>query len=404
MSTNKKILFVHPWLVEAGSQKFLFEIVKHIDKSKFDIGVLCGIESPNTDSIRPETYYFKIKEIGVPLYPLIQLGLNKPATPNPAHPLLQYAKDVLKYRLGIEFKKEEKQEVSNSLAWLSACADVMKNYDKIVFVDVYLFESFQKIIDEFSIPYAFIVTGTSNQFENNYKCLSADENYDFVYFTEQIVIDIAQHLPGEHRFLHLPLATENDAVRIIEAPEDPALWNIGIFTRLHPSKHIEVFIQAFHELVASVENPSRFRLTIVGAEDDKHYAATVRSLIQFMELKDYVVFAGHSTDLVNTINQHSINIGWFHSGHDTPGYVGIELCKAGLVGVFWNISNPWKTRLHISEEHQIYAHRSISSLVNHTLMLSNDVKYRTEIGQAQQNYFSMYHNMENVIQEFEDFI
>jgi len=404
MNTKKKLLFVHPWLVEAGSQKFLFEIVKHIDKSKFDIGVLCGTESPNTDSIRPETYYFKIKGLGVPLYPLIQLGTNNTVSPKSMHPLLRYAKDVFKYRFGIELKKEQKQEDSKSLEWLSACADVMKDYDKVVFVDVYLFQSFQKIIDEFSIPYTFIVTGTSNQFENNYKYLNGDKNYDFVYFTEQIVTDIAQRLPGKHRFSHLPLGTDNNSMRIKEIPEEPELWNIGIFTRLHPSKHIEMFIQAFYELITSVKNPSRFRLTIVGAEDDKHYTETIKSLIRFMELTDYVVFAGHSTDLIATVDQHSINIGWMHTMYDTTGYVGIELCKAGLLGVFWNVSNPWNTRMHISEEHQIYAHRSISSFVDHTLLLTNDIKYRSEIGQAQHDYFSTHHNIENVIGDFEKFI
>jgi hypothetical protein len=388
-----KILFVYEWLVKAGAQKYLFEIVRSLKLKGYEVGVVCGINSSNKKVDNKEYYYFKLKNEGVKLYPLITNRAHKNSF---VKKFIKRIEDSIEFRLGYNFFS--KYFDFNNLKKIES---LFSKYDRIEIIDFNTYLDLKLSIDKYIHKSDIHILCNVLQFQNNYlDRFNCKSGYNICYpFKSQLnefnlsslKINTTLNFPLSIEFKHLNKININNIQN--------GKLNIGIFTRIAFNKNIDLFILTLFTLISKYKK-NNFHLKIFGFIEHQDYYKSLNNLINFYQLNDNISFENHSEDFNTTITVHNLSLAWFHFSGDFPGYAGIEIASIGLPSLFFNIT--WKTE--VDKDIPLIVVSDIDSLCVETIRLIENLEYNNQVVNSQISFLKNKCDIKKNILIFEKFI
>jgi hypothetical protein len=388
-----KILFVYEWLVKAGAQKYLYEIVIALKSRGYDVGVVCGINSSNQKVINKEFYYFKLKKEGVKIYPLMNFRANKKSF---FKKKIERIIDSFEYRSGYKFFS--KYFDFNNLKKIES---LFSEYDRLEIIDFNTYLDLKLSVDKYIFKSDIHILCNVLQFKDNFlKRFNCETGYNICYpFKSQLNEFKLSNLKLNKSF-NFPLSIEFKNFNLINIRNiQKGSINIGIFTRIAFNKNIDLFILTLFTLISKYKR-NNFNLKIFGFIEHQNYYNSVLNLINFYQINDYISFENHSDDFNKTIEDHNLSLAWFHFSGDYPGFAGIEIAALGLPSLFFNVT--WKT--DVDSDFPLKVVSDIDSLSTETIKLIEDQEYMNQIIYSQIEFLRDKCDITKNILNFEKFI
>ena len=390
-----RILFVYEWLVKAGAQRYLYEIVRSIDKKKFEVGVLCGINSPNQHAKIKEDYYFLLEKEKVKMYPFLEFR-TKPQVSSKKR-LLHKIEDSLDYRLGVKLRNKK---VNNNTSKIN---ELINSYDRIVVIDWYTYLNLKNILDKCIHKVDVHILCNALQYnENIYENFTQSLNYNFFYFNNLQPKEFKAG--GLHNTTNhfLPLLIEADDYKLlpISPPNLNEEINIGVFTRIAENKRIEVYIFSLLLLINKYKRKN-YKLKIFGFIQSQEYKKYLDGLITFHQLNDYIEFKGHSDSISDSIIKENVKIGWLPAVGESIGYAGIEIALFGLPCIFMPVELFPET---IDKNIPLLIINNMDEFVSKTIETIEDTENYSLFCKKQSEYIKNKHDSSKHIHFFESYL
>lgn len=390
-----KLLIVYPFLSQSGSQRWIYEICKHIDKEKFEVGVLTAekyLYSGNEYTF-DNYYYHELKRINIALFE--RLGSKK------RRPLWQRGIGKIEREIYKALKREliyTDREI----------VKLLKSFDVICLVDTYGYRPIKNEISKLNSKNFFIVLHShKNQYKNDpYSCFDKNRNYNFAYFCPKQIEEINESgfESGDNRFFYNPL--------VVNLSDYPNLFNpvtensvvISVFTRISRMKPIEVFIKAFEKLQKKLERECV--LNIYGKIEQEDYYEELQKLIESLDLSENTVcFMGHSDDIGATIKKDKINMYWGTTLDTSVGYSSIEIGALGVPTILWNENEECASNYPEQQTNGVMvAPNRIDDFVERNVKYLQSDELLKELSRKQREYFVKNHNITDKIRDFEDYV
>lgn len=315
MKDKVKVLFVVSEFYQAGTQRFTFELDRALDKSKFEVEILCILPLNNSD--RFIDYYFeKHKELGTKIHFLQDVNqLSEPT-------LLQ---KINKRIANIPYEDERKK-----------IKRFFNNFDCISIMGEYNFKEVYKYITPDNKHKLLIhIQNSKYQVKNAYEAFPKHEVFHFVsgFHADQINFELSEFLNYKHTYYNLNLKFENEFVKT--SYQSSVKPKIGIFTRLTPAKPLDPFIYSFHALKEQIPDAE---FHIFGSGDP--IKEGVYRYVQQLKLEQAIYFRGHQENILKTAVEEELDLVWLHGYHGLPGgWVGFDISTAKIPQLFWDFGN-----------------------------------------------------------------
>lgn len=332
LNIKKKILWVVYDFNQAGGQRYVYEICKALDKTKYQVDVLKLHMLSNDKNWNHEFYYQPTLDLGCDIFFLENLfkGANK-------HKLHKniFEKIILKVKATI--KPVTGEIKAHQAIYIQA---FLSGYDYVNFSGLNVYKSL-------CIAYGFecknalihILTAKFQDDEDIYDSYDKEYPYHFVssFSNEILSFELAGFKNYKHTYYPLCFETIPYKASVPEEGNQPFV--IGVFTRLSKMKPLDPYFYAFKLLL---EKGIDVELRIYGAGDPA--AEGLLRQLQYLYLSDKVQFCGHLESIPNELKKNEIDLIWFQSNNQMPaGYAALEVAMSGLPQVFWDFSDMgWK--------------------------------------------------------------
>jgi glycosyltransferase involved in cell wall biosynthesis len=380
MYKNKyKILFIHSQLVQHGSERYLFELCKSLNKDLFEIGIL--------------TRFFNIKNNYY--YPkLIQLGCKIDTRLISKRYLNYFFRNT--YNNNIFIKKIT--NIFFNFINLLINKKYLNKFDLIIVIGIETYcDTVSPLLDSHSNVIIHHVTHKF-QFNRNYY-LELNQN-KIVINDDQQKDELSESILKNQDLFFLPLPmnfsdTVNLGEKIVFNHKEKI--KIGIFSRLYKDRPNEPLFQLFYALSRKVSN---VELYFYGSGDPDLYS----NLLQELNIKDKVIFKGHSESIANSIIEDKITILWLVSMDKSISYSSIEIAALGMPMVFWNLSLKKSHNDLIKETNNaLNSFNNIHEFVEYNQLILSDKNMLRENGQNLRNYVINYFDINNNIKDLEKY-
>ena len=381
-------MFVVDTLAQHGAERYLYEIVKSIDKERFESSILC------TYPLTVENNFYH--------QPLLDLGAKVTdfkfgeLFEGDSSILLKKVKTSLTYRMAnLTGKKEEltrkcEQELESKF----------KGFDIISVLKIEVFNRFPRVFSKLNNLTVHLLSWGIQYYENPYLKLP-DRDYKFVTLYEDQKEDVLhtefEQLSKERRleFFNFPLILDfKERFNIYKVPKTDELV-VAVFSRLNFDQPTSMFLYAFHLLKKRVP---KAKLFLYGKQNEK-YSGLLKQTSQILGIEADVVFKGHTVNIKKTIEQDQISLGWMNIGQTTMGYSSIEISSYGLPVVFFNIGE----KAEFYKNHTISVHDDLEDFVveSSNLLGNSDSLLAKSLKMSQ--YVKQLYSSEKRIGELEDF-
>lgn len=354
MSQPKKILFVVDTLAQHGAERYLYEILKAIDHSKFDCSVLSTYPLNETNN-----YYLPlIQELGIKVDAFTLGELYPHVTSDFKRKLM----NSLTYRwLGTTGKKEEIQQRSEE-----ELHKKLRGYDLLSILKIEVFNRFPNVFAAYPNSVIHLLSWGIQYQENPYRLLP-NRPYRFVTMIESqkdhvLEADFEHISNPEFDFFQFPLILDLSE-RKNEYQIRSSAPIIGVFSRIHYDQPTIMFLFAFQLLLKRIPDAKfYFYGKAVTEQFQKFYEQTA----EILGISHALEFKGHVNDLKTSIQNDGISMGWMNIGNSTLGYSSIEISSYGLPVTFFNIEphNPAliDNRLRVFNELEAFVEHSAKVL------------------------------------------
>lgn len=369
MADKIKVLFVVTEFWQGGAQRHLFEIDKALSKDKFQTSVL-SLRNLNTSQIWEDYYYSKHIELGTEIFFLEKVNTIRIPT----------IKERIKHKiLGHKFPPERK-----------SLLDFLNAHDVILFIGEYTYPNIERwITDEIKLKSYICIVNSIVQVQNNYDLYNKSQEYKFISgFNDD---EVEFELVGFENYKHFyfPLSIAFDENNSLWKPKKSNIKRIGIFTRLTQHKPIDVFVFALHLLK---DKGIDVVLNVYGNGDPVELGFTRN--IEYLSLKENVMFKGHQTDLIETALNDNLDLIWFHGYHAFPGgFASFDLSTIGIPQIFWNFTPDL-----IKKNQDVFPmHSNLNEFVDHSYEILQNPQDALDLGLKQFNYITENRNMKKNI-------
>lgn len=390
-----KLLIVYPFLNQSGSQRWIYEICKHIDKDKFEIGVLTDEKYLGSgDEYTFENYYYhELKKINIPLFEYLNTKKRKTL----------WHRGVRKIQREI-YKTLNKELIQTNPQIIK----FLKSFDVVCLVDTYGYRPVQKEMSKLNLKNFFIVLHSHNsQYKNDpYLCFDKNRNYNFAYFCPKQIEELGESGfdDGDSRFFYNPLVLNLSGYPNLFNPITENSVVISVFTRISRMKPIEIFIKAFEKLQKKLGR--KCVLNIYGKIEQEDYYKELQALIESLDIIENTArFMGHSDDIGATISKDKINMYWGTTFNTSVGYSSIEVGALGVPCILWNENDA--TASEYAEEQTnglLIAPNRIDDFIERNLKYLQCDESLKELSLKQREYFFSNHNIIDKIKDFEDYV
>lgn len=325
MSEPKKILFVVDTLAQHGAERYLYEILKSIDQSKFGCKVLSTY--PLNDS---NNYYLPlIKELGIEVDTFTLGELYPHITSN----FVRKLRNSMTYRwLNLSGRKEELKKRAEA-----ELHKKLKGYDLLSILKIEVFNRFPNIFSAYSNSVIHLLSWGIQYQENPYRLLP-NKPYRFVTMIESqkehvLEADFEHIKNPQFDFFQFPLILDLKE-RKNEYQMRSGAPIIGVFSRIHYDQPTIMFLFAFQLLLKRIPDAKFF---FYGKAVTEQFQKFYEQTAEILGISHAMEFKGHVNDLKTSIQNDGITMGWMNIGNSTLGYSSIEISSYGLPVTFFNI-------------------------------------------------------------------
>ena len=363
MSQAKKVLFVVDTLAQHGAERYLYEILKAIDKSKFQCSVLCT---------------YPLTEVNNYYAPLIADLNIKVSTfeygelyPDVASKMKRKLLNSMSYRwnnlLGRkeEITKRSEKELHKKL----------EGYDLISILKIEVFNRFPNVFSKYDNSVIHLLSWGIQYLENPYENLP-DRPYRFVTMIESQkdhVLEANFKPISTHQFdffqfpLILDLSDRENTYNVhAEAPI------IGVFSRINYDQPTIMFLFAFQLLLKRMPQAKMY---FYGKAMTEQFQQFYNQTAEILGISDALEFKGHVPNLKKSIEEDKISMGWMNIGNSTLGYSSIEISSFGLPVTFFNIDEHDPSKI----DNRLNVFNDLESFVEHSFdVLSDEEKLKEE--------------------------
>jgi glycosyltransferase involved in cell wall biosynthesis len=315
MKNKVKILFVVSEFYQAGTQRFTFELDRALDKSKFEVEILCVLPLNNSDHFI-DYYFEKHIELGTKIHFLPDVNqLTEPTL-----------RQKINKRIANIPYEDERIKIKR----------FFDNFDCISIMGEYNFKEIYKYISSENKHKLLIhIQNSKYQVKNTYEAFPKNEEFQFVsgFHEDQISFELSEFSNFKHTYYNLNLRFENEFVKT--SYQSSVKPKIGIFTRLTPAKPLDPFIYSFHALKEQIPDAE---FHIFGSGDP--IKEGLYRYVQQLNLERAIYFRGHQENILKTAVEEELDLVWLHGYHGLPGgWVGFDISTAKLPQLFWNFGN-----------------------------------------------------------------
>ncbi len=318
--------------VQAGAQRFQYELIKALDKNKYHIDVLglLPLGSARESGFTKEYYFQPIKDLvnDIILLPQIQQSENK-------------ALRLVTNRIAKNFRKLKSVDAllspfENNIKGKAEAKllDILNQYDYVNCAEYdYVF---LKNLD-FDIHKLLIMVFTSRT-QTYPGCPYVDydynKKYNFVatWFPNNDAFEFENFKNG-YNVCRLKLMIDTSNFKLVPYPKNSKKLKIGIFTRIdYRLKPLDPFFYAFHILR---NRGLDIDLHIYGAGDSSGFKKQLKTLL----IQDNVHFEGHQEDLQDCLDKNGLHLVWFQGVNYEPGgYAAYEVMGRAVPNMFWDFN------------------------------------------------------------------
>ena len=370
--------------VQAGAQRYQFELIKALDKDKYEIDVLALFSlGSNEESGFTKEYYFPlIKKLvnNIIFLPKMQKKERQilRGTQNRFTQVFRKAKAINSLFSFIE--KPIKANANKKLSTLLASYDFINctEYDYILIRDAQ-FDVTKLLVH--------VMTGKMQTFPHcQFKDFDYNKTYNFValWRPESDAFEFS-NFKNKPNPLRLKLLFDTAPFKLIAYPQFSKKYKIGLFTRIdYRLKPLDPFFYALHLLR---NRGLDVTLHIFGAGDSSGFHRTIKTL----SLENAVVFEGHQEDLRLCLENAQLNAAWFQALNNEPaGYAAYEVMAYSVPNIFWDFQPLSKHKPQGIAPYPIFW--DIEKMVNYTeMLLKSEADAAKNLGIAQRH-----HLIENV--------
>lgn len=372
---KSKILFVHSQLVQHGSERYLYELCKAIDKERFEVSVLTRFFM-----VRNNFYYSKLINIGCSIHTRL-LSLRH----------LRYPVKYLYYRY--DFVKCVIKTVHSSLIKI-IYYNFFNKFDIIAVIGIETYcDSLAPILDKNKNVIIHHVTHQF-QFERNY--FDECKQSLFVINDEQQRQELNNSnlsLPNLF-FLPLPMLFD-DCVNIgLNIEFNKSVTRLAVFSRLYKDRPNEPLFRCFSEYRKS--NPNT-ELYFYGDGDPAQYI----KLLITLNIANCVFFMGHSKSISESILEDKIDILWLVSMGKSISYSSIEIAACGMPMVFWNLNEIESSKIFEETDGGLNSFNNLEEFVSYNLTIQHNETELKKNGQKIRDYVMQYYDINKNIKKLE---
>ncbi|MHA2283476.1 MAG: hypothetical protein ACXAC5_21760 [Promethearchaeota archaeon] len=379
MRKKIRLIFVIFQFDQGGSERYLYELCKALNKDKFEIEILTKKNIKHTDY-----YYFKLKRQGISIH-------NKLSR-----------RRYLGKKLILLFPKTSVfQKVFNLLDKILLRIELnnfFEQYDLICFIQIENYYLLQQFFNNNSNIIIHLMSHQIQYEEQLYTECLPNRNYRFVLADRNQKRDLLGSEAESAEIHHFPLVLDMKNRNFIYRLAHAFPIKIAVFTRLSPQKPIDFFLYAFNDLLESVDAT----LHIYGRGNPNTYTSTLNML----NIQNKVFFEGHRVNLEKSITQDRIGIGWMLSIDSYIGYASIELASFGLPLIFRNLYESRYEDIKSQTNGIVHSFHNISDFVdfnketiNHPDRLLTLGKKLREYVYSENDVVKHIHRLENLYRE-----
>ena len=373
-----KILFVHSQLVQHGSERYLFELCKELDKNEFDIHILTRFFS-----VRNNFYYPKLIGIGCKIhtrlvslrhlrYPIKLLYNNSKLIRNVVKAFHRHLIKIIYFNY---FRKFDVIAVIGIETYCDALSPLLDSYNNVIVHHV--FHQFQFERNYF------------NEFKQT-KIVICDQKQREEILNSKISKIILYNLP-------LPMSFDESINIGLTKKFNNNLVRVGVFSRLYKDRPNEPLFKCFAEFNKKYNNKTE--LYFYGDGDSTQY----NEILIDLKISDSVFFRGHSKSISDSIITDQIDILWLVSMGKSISYSSIEISCLGMPMVFWNIDNDDYSKIQTETSGAIHSFNNLEEFVEFNCSILGDYEKLREVGQKLRFYVINYYNIRNNIKKLEKF-
>jgi glycosyltransferase involved in cell wall biosynthesis len=241
-----RILYTLPNFDTAGSGKVVYDLIKHLDKNKFEVFVMCNHSRGLLfDAIKELEVHITIQQVSFPLTPYFSLF-----------------KRIKPYK---DFVRKNKIDVVHSWHWSSDWTEIL------------------------AAKWGgakFIYTKKAMSWGNKHWLIRTYLSDFVVTLNEEMKL----LFPWKKKQKLIPLGIDTDFYSPSKTKSN-TVFTIVLVAHLVPVKGVEVLLHALEKL-----NQKQFRLHIIG-DDSTNYSAELKKLTLQLKLEHHVFFLGKQTQV-----------------------------------------------------------------------------------------------------------
>ncbi len=354
-----RVLFVVGGLHRAGAERFAYEFDRALDKSKFDLYILClQTKDRNTYGWTERYYEKKHLELGTPI-----TYIDRFVNPRYAN------RFSLINRLRQRITRHEAPYLKEKELYR-----YMEEFDVIHWMGEYTY--IHAVADR--IREKSLIQPMSSKFQNRkiYDGFDYEKFYNFCSLFNEDELDYEFSQFKNYRSIIIPLILNVDNVRNLWQFNDMLPKKIGIFTRLNVYKPLDPFFYSYQLLLDKFPD---CELHVFGNGDPEREGMI--DILERLGLQNHVYFRGHQEDIVQTAIEEKLALSWFQGyNNDKPsGYAGLDICTSGTPLICWDFHPEPKDVKNL-----VYPHyKNLNEFVNKSIELLTDREKAEDLSDLQ---------------------
>lgn len=373
-----KILWVVYDFVQAGGQRYVYEISKTINRDRFEFDFLKVSPLGDDKNWNNEHYYELTKELGFNIYQL--------------HDIIGTKKNTFANKLESKIKRHLKLQVDKKEESIKI-KRFFESYKYVNFSGTSVYENIC-INRNISISNALIHILTAKfQGIDIYKGYDKDKFYNFISALEPEILEYELSEFKHYKHTFFPLSLSELSFTVERNKNKPT--KIAVFTRLSQMKPIDVYFYALKNLIENGFH--EVNLHIYGAGDPVALGLTRQ--LEYLYLTHKVFFKGHTDSIQQTLQEEHIDLVWYQAANGKPaGYAALEIALGGVPQVLWDFNrlNP-----EIDNDYCFKSFINLNEFVSYSkeLLLCRDKL--NALGLEQQKYVLDEHSIDKNIEILE---
>jgi glycosyltransferase involved in cell wall biosynthesis len=369
-----RLLLVISHLVQSGSERFTYEFLKALDRTRFEPALLTKRRRSKRDH-----YDDLIQDLGVPIIRKLPIFL---------HYLRRYARPFwLLFRPLIE--------LAHRLLARMRMGSLLDSYDLICPVQIENYYLIQPLIADNERLLVFLMSNAFQYKVNPYLDCKPGRRYRFTIYDPALPDDWAEAPCRGAETIAFPLSMDLrdrpdlSALARIEPP-----YRIGIFIRLSPERAFSGLFRAFKDVVAAAEA----ELWVYGRGDPAMFDRELDAL----GIRHRVFFKGHAKNIESALREAALTCVWSTSFDTTLGYGAIELASFGFPMLFWNLGEAPPTLVLERSGGTMRSYREPAQLAAATLEAFRDAEAFREHGRRLREWVSATYDITRHIERLQD--